>query len=1568
MSLLFLSRPSPHPGPSRSLADPSHSPTRGPSFSVWPPMYQPPPRIQTHFTTREGLPRDPTNWVDRDLLTYVRLSYHPSETHELRELIRTKRLTPRALWYLQTDHDALTRYAKIALLSHPRRFSHDHQSRRGRFAPSIRPHPRAEHPARRLPDHPARQARPQTLRRLRASTTPTPPPPPSPPLPEEPEIEEDDDVAESVVSDWALDEVPEEALETHDPHEAATVNPEPDINTDTDAATFGHDTTAPTADGAAANSLGLHIGGDSAGESHQEPAAGLGSHGQPVPAADTSNPAAHEQPQLHAPTSTPSTSADAAGAAPEKDSAAADPGAHAQGPAEAHGAGSRSHVHVQDPSEEAPSDAAKGDDTTTTTNTHADADADPPVHARNVSSGGGGGGVGDESSSDSFESFEEGDSGAGDPRSRSDVHSHSTSNLPGSFDPFEHPFGDPSSQPEELDHESEIAARQEAPAEEQPKARGSESQPARESNGEKPKTETAPSPLVRSNPETKHDQSQSDKPDAPAHLDQEAANGEQPAPSSAPGTTAPAEPAAQPDVASAPATEPAPDVKVGTESNETERQPQPQLATASDKDSEEQSGPIVNPLPTPPAEPSRNLPDDEHESRPHRLDPDMGQQQREDTPKPENASRSVSTTESETRAAAVDQQQQRQDDGLSNVGATAGTPALSEQVGESTPRPSQPAELPTPAQGPPAEQPEQSESGGGGEAVAEDISPAGESGAPNPSASEPGSNAPEKLEPAAAPRPTHIGLQTGPLSPVDVDAESVPPTPANEGSSDTPLTREQKKQAKKAKKAKAKAEAELKAPAEAEARAEEELQEREPAARAAENKTRRGAGAGAGVGGKPQPTGRKAGKNKNRNQNPPQKSKDEGKGNGKGPRPQVDDVRDPESSKDVENDAVQDGEDTQALLGEGEGEGGAEGGTGAEIAEDSGAKVGDEGTVIVPEANASEESTIPEADVESKEEDAPKTAVNEEIVSETTANVIPNVTPNEATADKKPVSEVTAEKDALVLESTPESQTVASVDESSRMDDGVGASTSDADKPMSPPQTDEKVQTQEERTETLHTQPSEQPTEVQPHSTEADVTRASATSPDNPEDLSTEQLTSGSGDGQSSTMKTDELSTEQPAGESQVPQAQETVEPVDAQSTASPVSMSTATVSTATDAHADHHNSIAEPGANVEETKPEASPFSSTMNNVWMRLPETPSGDSPHLLELAPRANTGVPDRPTTAPPPINTAFPNMAARSAFGHQRPVITQAASSPSTPKTPAWGAAAQAKSLFSSIWSSSASVIKANSPSGSSSRTPSQEREVSSAPTPPSPAVRTPHRPAWSSGTQRPWASSTPLPAPSPKPDPAHSAVAISPVPSPHHPLSLDRQAHSEKTASTAAAAPEKDIADALNGSILVSADGSSSIQQPPAGTQNAAPPDQQQQQQQRSAQSGGDADDEDPELVKVTAEDADGLEVTEDREDEEPSAENWMRVQQNRQAAIASHSNESDAEDSAVEKTGPPPKSPKSKSTRIHLRVEQLVAAGSDGDASSPTTPTTTDGPETGSTTPSSTRRRNKKKNKKSATN
>ena len=100
-------------------------------------MYRP-PRIETTFKPRDeqrpvslmtlhstSLPqtlsivpqKDPSHWVDDDLLSYVHSQYPASDSYPLRELIRTHRLTPPALWYLQSDHDALTRSVPITLLS-----------------------------------------------------------------------------------------------------------------------------------------------------------------------------------------------------------------------------------------------------------------------------------------------------------------------------------------------------------------------------------------------------------------------------------------------------------------------------------------------------------------------------------------------------------------------------------------------------------------------------------------------------------------------------------------------------------------------------------------------------------------------------------------------------------------------------------------------------------------------------------------------------------------------------------------------------------------------------------------------------------------------------------------------------------------------------------------------------------------------------------------------------------------------------------------------------------------------------------------------------------------------------------------------------------------------------------------------------------------------------------------------------------------------------------------------------------------------------------------------------------
>ena len=52
--------------------------------------------------------RDPSYWVDQDLLSFVRYSYPPNESPSLLEVIRTHKLTPRALWYLQDSHEQLS--------------------------------------------------------------------------------------------------------------------------------------------------------------------------------------------------------------------------------------------------------------------------------------------------------------------------------------------------------------------------------------------------------------------------------------------------------------------------------------------------------------------------------------------------------------------------------------------------------------------------------------------------------------------------------------------------------------------------------------------------------------------------------------------------------------------------------------------------------------------------------------------------------------------------------------------------------------------------------------------------------------------------------------------------------------------------------------------------------------------------------------------------------------------------------------------------------------------------------------------------------------------------------------------------------------------------------------------------------------------------------------------------------------------------------------------------------------------------------------------------------------------
>ncbi|KAM5530876.1 hypothetical protein V8D89_015461 [Ganoderma adspersum] len=145
-------------------------------------------RIETVSRRTNDLPRDPSDWVDKDLLSYVRYNYSPIEAVPLSEVIERDRLTPTALWYLQAEPEQL-----LAIT--------EEESLRNTLLglalslkPAVSPtSPRIRH-VRRLSED------------LERPPPPPPPPPPSPPTPEEPELEEDDDVAESIVSDWALDE------------------------------------------------------------------------------------------------------------------------------------------------------------------------------------------------------------------------------------------------------------------------------------------------------------------------------------------------------------------------------------------------------------------------------------------------------------------------------------------------------------------------------------------------------------------------------------------------------------------------------------------------------------------------------------------------------------------------------------------------------------------------------------------------------------------------------------------------------------------------------------------------------------------------------------------------------------------------------------------------------------------------------------------------------------------------------------------------------------------------------------------------------------------------------------------------------------------------------------------------------------------------------------------------------------------------------------------------------------------------------------------------------------------
>ncbi|OJT03357.1 hypothetical protein TRAPUB_6026 [Trametes pubescens] len=149
-----------------------------------------PSRIST--SKSKGL-TDPLLWDDRDVVAYVRVHYERADAASLTGLVREFRISPLALWYLQTDLEELLRLANndvalqnlvLDLAAHVR--------------PVVSPTtPRRIH-----------------VKQLSKDLDVPPPPPPPPPLEEEDEHEEEDeDLARSVVSDWALDEMPAEAFE-----------------------------------------------------------------------------------------------------------------------------------------------------------------------------------------------------------------------------------------------------------------------------------------------------------------------------------------------------------------------------------------------------------------------------------------------------------------------------------------------------------------------------------------------------------------------------------------------------------------------------------------------------------------------------------------------------------------------------------------------------------------------------------------------------------------------------------------------------------------------------------------------------------------------------------------------------------------------------------------------------------------------------------------------------------------------------------------------------------------------------------------------------------------------------------------------------------------------------------------------------------------------------------------------------------------------------------------------------------------------------------------------------------
>ncbi|CDO74949.1 hypothetical protein BN946_scf184945.g21 [Trametes cinnabarina] len=154
-----------------------------------------PPLIRQRYVLgkSESSSRDTMQWADGDLVSYVKSHYDPPHATSLITFIKEFRIPPLALWYLQTDSEELSRLTNedlglqklvLDLASHVR--------------PAV------------SPSTPKRKRVWDLSRELDL----LPPPPPSPPPESEPELEPepDNDLAESIVSDWALEDVPEDEL------------------------------------------------------------------------------------------------------------------------------------------------------------------------------------------------------------------------------------------------------------------------------------------------------------------------------------------------------------------------------------------------------------------------------------------------------------------------------------------------------------------------------------------------------------------------------------------------------------------------------------------------------------------------------------------------------------------------------------------------------------------------------------------------------------------------------------------------------------------------------------------------------------------------------------------------------------------------------------------------------------------------------------------------------------------------------------------------------------------------------------------------------------------------------------------------------------------------------------------------------------------------------------------------------------------------------------------------------------------------------------------------------------